>query len=57
MEEMIINKILEYGLVGIMLAYFLWKDRVTFEMYKDTISKIVDKLEKMQKDIEDIKKQ
>ncbi len=57
MEQIFINKILEYGMIGIMLSYFLWKDRVTFEMYKDTISKIVDKLEKMQKDIEDIKKQ
>lgn len=56
MEEILINKILEYGMGGIMLAYFLWKDRVTFEMYKDTISKIVDKLDKMQQDIDKIKK-
>ena len=27
--------ILEYGIVGAILLYFLWKDKSTFEMYKN----------------------
>lgn len=53
--EMILDKLVDYGIIGLMLAYFLWKDRVTFEMYRSTIQKIVDQLEMMQKDIETIK--
>lgn len=54
--DVIVNKLIEYGIVGIMLAYFLWKDRITFEMYRSTIQKIVDQLERMQKDIDCIMK-
>lgn len=55
--------LLEYGVIGIILAYFLWKDRETFALYKDTMQEIVKTLQKMQDeqaemkgDLEDIKK-
>lgn len=51
----LINKLLEYGLAGIMLAYFLWKDKQSFDLYSRTMDKIVERLEKMQDDVDFLK--
>lgn len=48
--------LLEYGVVGAILLYFLWKDSRTFEIYRTTMQKIVDQLEAMQKDQSELKK-
>ena len=48
--------LLEYGVVGAILLYFLWKDSKTFEIYRTTMQKIVDQLEAMQKDQTELKK-
>ena len=48
--------LLEYGVVGAILLYFLWKDTKTFEIYRTTMQKIVDQLEAMQKDQTELKK-
>ena len=37
MEEMIFNSLKSYGVIGVILAYFLWKDCKAFTMYKSTI--------------------
>ena len=55
--------LLEYGVVGAILLYFLWKDSKTFEMYRNTMKEIVNELKLMReeqtelkKDMEEIKK-
>ena len=48
--------LLEYGVVGAILLYFLWKDSKTFEIYRTTMQKIVDQLEAMQNDQTELKK-
>ena len=42
--------LLEYGIVGAILLYFLWKDKSTFEMYKNTMQRMADLLEAIQKE-------
>ena len=48
--------ILEYGIVGAILLYFLLKDKITFEMYKNTMQRITDLLEAIQKEQSELKK-
>jgi len=55
--------LLQYGAIGAMLIYFIWKDKSTFEMYKNTIQRMTDLLEaiqkeqsKLKKDVEEIRK-
>ena len=48
--------LLEYGIVGAILLYFLWKDKSTFEMYKNTMQRMTDLLEAIQKEQSELKK-
>ena len=48
--------LLEYGIVGAILLYFLWKDKNTFEMYKNTMQRMADLLEAIQKEQSELKK-
>ena len=45
-----------YGIAGGLLLYFLWKDSKTFELFRNTMQKIVNQLEAMQKDQSELKK-
>lgn len=45
-----------YGIPGGLLLYFLWKDSKTFELFRNTMQKIADQLESMQKDQTELKK-
>ena len=54
--EIIGNILKEYGIAGELLLYFLWKDSRTFELFRNTMQKIVDQLEAMQKDQTELKK-
>lgn len=54
--------LLEYGVVGAILVYFLWKDRETFKLYSTTMQEIVRTMIEMREeqkeirgDVEDIK--
>ena len=49
-------KKLEYGIARGLLLYFLWKDSRTFELFRNTMQKIADQLESMQKDQTELKK-
>lgn len=42
--------LLQYGAIGAMLIYFIWKDKSTFEMYKNTMQRMADLLEAIQKE-------
>ena len=48
--------LLQYGAIGAMLIYFIWKDKSTFEMYKNTMQKMTDLLEAIQKEQTELKK-
>lgn len=47
--------LMEYGVIGIILAYFLWKDRETFNLYKTTMRELVDELKTMHEEQKKIK--
>ena len=54
--------LLEYGALGAILVYFLWKDSKTFELHRTTMREIVDEIKNMREeqnsikgDVEDIK--
>ena len=48
--------LLQYGAIGAMLIYFIWKDKSTFEMYKNTMKRMADLLEAIQKEQSELKK-
>lgn len=48
--------LLQYGAIGAMLIYFIWKDKITFEMYKNTMQRMADLLEAIQKEQSELKK-
>ena len=48
--------LLQYGAIGAMLIYFIWKDKSTFEMYKNTMQRMTDLLEAIQKEQSELKK-
>ena len=54
--KVIIAVLKDYGLAGSILLYFLWKDSKTFELFRNTMQKIVNQLEAMQKDQSELKK-
>ena len=54
--EIIGNILKEYGIAGGLLLSFLWKDSRTFELFRNTMQKIADQLESMQKDQTELKK-
>lgn len=48
--------LLQYGAIGAMLIYFIWKDKSTFEMYKNTMQRMAVLLEAIQKEQSELKK-
>ena len=48
--------LLQYGAIGAMLIYFIWKDKSTFDMYKNTMQRMADLLEAIQKEQSELKK-
>ena len=48
--------LLQYGAIGALLIYFIWKDKSTFEMYKNTMQRMADLLEAIQKEQSELKK-
>lgn len=63
MLEFIVKGLKDYGAMGVILAYFLWKDSRTFELFRTTMREIVDEIKhireeqgQMAKDVDDLKK-
>ena len=42
-----LTKLADYGIMGIVLTYFLWKDIKTFETFKESMREIVDELKEL----------
>ena len=42
-----IAKLTDFGIIGIVLSYFIWKDIKTFETFKESMREIVDELKEL----------
>ena len=47
-----ITKLADFGIIGIVLSYFIWKDMRTFETFKDSMREIVNELKELNYRIE-----
>ena len=42
-----LTKLTEFGTLGIVLSYFIWKDIKTFETFKESMREIVNELKEL----------
>ena len=42
-----LTKLADYGIMEIVLTYFIWKDIKTFETFKESMREIVDELKEL----------
>ena len=42
-----LTKLADYGIMRIVLTYFIWKDIKTFETFKESMREIVDELKEL----------
>ena len=47
-----IGKLTDFGIIGIVLSYFIWKDMKTFETFKESMREIVNELKELNVRIE-----
>lgn len=47
-----ITKLADFGVLGIVLSYFIWKDMRTFDTFKESMREIVNELKEMNSRIE-----
>ena len=47
-----ITKLADFGVIGIVLSYFIWKDMRTFDTFKESMREIVNELKEMNSRIE-----
>ena len=42
-----LTKLADYGIMGIVMTYFIWKDIKTFETFKESMRELVDELKEL----------
>ena len=47
-----IAKLADFGIIGIVLSYFIWKDMKTFDTFKESMREIVNELKALNSRIE-----
>ena len=47
-----IAKLADFGIIGIVLSYFIWKDMKTFDTFKESMREIVNELKELNTRIE-----
>ncbi len=47
-----IAKLADFGIIGIVLSYFIWKDMKTFDTFKESMREIVNELKELNSRIE-----
>ena len=52
-----ISKLADFGILGIVLGYFLWKDMKTFNTFEESMREIVNELKELNLRIEKLEKQ
>ena len=50
------TKLADYGIMGIVLTYFIWKDIRTFETFKESMREIEDELKELNLRIDKLEK-
>ena len=50
--DMDIAKLTDFGIIGIVLSYLIWKDMKTFETFKESMREIVNELKELNSRIE-----
>ena len=51
-----LTKLADFGIMGIILSYFIWKDMRTFDTFKESMSEIVIELKGLNARIEKLEK-
>ena len=51
-----ITKLADFGILGIVLSYFIWKDMRTFDTFKESMREIVNELKVLNSRIEKLEK-
>ena len=51
-----ITKLADFGIIGIVLSYFIWKDMRTFDTFKESMREIVNELKELNNRIERLEK-
>lgn len=54
--EKALEILLQYGAIGVILLYFMWKDTKTLDMYRQSIKEIVNEMKMLREDQNNIKK-
>ena len=52
-----ISKLADFGILGIVLGYFLWKDMKTFNTFEESMREIVNELKELNLRIEKLELQ
>ena len=52
-----ISKLADFGILGIVLGYFLWKDMKTFNTFEESMREIVNELKELKKKKKKLEKQ
>lgn len=47
-----ITELADFGVIGIVLSYFIWKDMRTFDTFKESMRELVNELKEMNSRIE-----
>ena len=47
-----IAKLADFGIIGIVLSYFIWKDMKTFDTFNESMREIVNELKELNSRIE-----
>ena len=51
-----ITKLADFGILGIVLSYFIWKDMRTFDTFKESMREIVNELKELNNRIDKLEK-
>lgn len=51
-----LTKLADFGVIGIVLSYFIWKDMRTFDTFKESMREIVNELKELNLRIEKLEK-
>lgn len=51
-----LTKLADFGIIGIVLSYFIWKDMRTFDTFKESMREIVNELKELNLRIEKLEK-
>ena len=51
-----LTKLADFGIIGIVLSYFIWKDMKTFDTFKESMREIVDELKELNSRIDKLEK-